>query len=322
MTNLLIYIPTYGRKEALRQQLLTLKHQVKHYSDNVRVIIRDNNSVGEYYNELASEFKDVNNMMFESNFGNIDANANIALGFIYAKIDEFIWLLSDNDIIKNDSIRYILANIDKRFDLILFNNTVTNPEDKIISWENGFIELMEGRMGLISDALYNANYIRSSLYDAFYYHNSSFPHLAVGFSALKKNGVANLLILPREQLHDQSYSSSYGNSNHPYPQYSIGQVGMPQLLPLFSNDQGRKFALSWASENSKSLYINRDLYPGVFYGTVKLLIKYGGVLVYFHLLRGVIYALLNPLTIIFVKYAKQYLPIKAINILKNIRTLL
>jgi hypothetical protein len=319
---LFIYIPTFGREEALRQQLSVLCPQVLLYKNNVRLLIRDNNSEGDYFFKLGEEYYEKDVIEFERNFGNIDGNANIALGFISAKKDEFIWLLSDNDIINDNSIRYLLEHINLSYDLILFNYSVTAPERKLVKWNDGLLSLMEGRMGLISNALYNTNYIRNSLYDAFYYHNSSFPHLAVGFSALKKNVSANLLILPRDQLHSQSYPSSYGSSKHPYPPYSIGQVGMPQLLPLFSDQLAKSFALGWVSDNSKYLYLHKNMYPGVFYGTTKLLIKYGGVRMYFYLLRGAIYAFLNPLTLILVKQAKQKLPTKTINVLKKIRTLL
>ena len=100
MSKIFIYIPTYERQKSLQSQLSILKPQIVKYKDSVRVLVRDNNSEGDYFLEISQEFQGLENISFEKNFGNIDGNANIALGFSSAKEDEFIWLLSDNDIIK------------------------------------------------------------------------------------------------------------------------------------------------------------------------------------------------------------------------------
>ena len=322
MSKIFIYIPTYERQESLKNQLLILKPQILKYKDSVRVLVRDNNSEGDYFLEISQEFQGLENISFEKNFGNIDGNANIALGFSSAKEDEFIWLLSDNDIIKENAIEYLLEQINCKFDFILFNYTVTQPKEEVIELEDGFIKIMDGRMGLISDALYNANSIRNSIRDAFYYHNSSFPHLAVAFSTIKKIGRANFLILPRDCVHSKLIDCDVDDSKNFYPNYSLGQVGMPQLLPFFSKKSAKIFSLGWAREHSKSLYLHKEVYPGVFFGSKMLLRKNGGFFIHFYLMLGKIYAILNPVTIMLINIAKKRLSKKLVSFLKKIRKVL
>jgi GT2 family glycosyltransferase len=119
MIQLLIYIPTFNRPDALTKQLSSLVPQIARYQENVRVIVRDNCSDNDALSVLKIKYHDHKNIFFEENFGNIGGNANIALGFIFAKKDEFLWILSDNDLISHNAIENLMEILNLRIDFVV-----------------------------------------------------------------------------------------------------------------------------------------------------------------------------------------------------------
>lgn len=280
MVNLFIYIPTYSRPIALSRQLDCLFPQAGRFSNRVRIMVRDNDSKGPEFEAIKKKYQ-AENIEFYKNFGNIGGNANIALGFVLSRENEFLWILSDNDLVRDDCVEYLLSVLDYSIDYVVMNDHVVASKIMPWKWSDGWIEPMSWRQGLISAALFNTNTIRDSIGDAFSYHNSSFPHLAVACSAAKKNEQVTFMHLPYWLVHDEDMSSAENIGD-----YSLSQVGMPGLLSLFPKESGRDFARQWTHRNGWLFYKNRYKYPELFASSRYLLIKFGGSIIHFYLFKA------------------------------------
>lgn len=271
MNKLFIYIPTYNRPDALRTQLSVLVPQIVDLPEKVRLLVSDNDSGGGLFPELTREYAPYRNIEFRRNAGNIGGNANIALGFVFARNDEFLWILSDNDIISDSAVRYILGVLDEQVDFYCFNDSVKEPTDVAYPWENGWQTPMDWRMGLISDALYNMNTVKNSIDAAFYYHNSSFPHLAVACAAARSKGTVKFRLLPRERINNNLFRSDESPTD-----YSLAQVCMPLLVPLFPPAEAKWFSRRWIRRHVTDMYRNRKSHFNLYLQSKATLTYYGG----------------------------------------------
>ncbi len=270
MNKLFIYIPTYNRPVALKAQLTALLPQIAKMPEDVRILVNDNAS-DKPLEEFQEQYASFQNIQFRSNSGNIGGNANIALGFVFAQPNEFLWILSDNDIVTDTALDYIIGLLDSSIDFYCFNYSVKVPTAVDYKWENGCQTSMDWRLGLISDALYNVNSIKESIDAAFYYHNSSFPHLAVAFSAMKKKGLVKYMLLPREKINNEIFDSVECPTD-----YSLAHVCMPLLVPLFPAKEAKSFSLSWLNNHGIDLYRNRKFHYHLYLQSKATLAYYGG----------------------------------------------
>ncbi|MBA4383767.1 MAG: hypothetical protein C0410_03455, partial [Anaerolinea sp.] len=117
---LFIYIPTYNRPKSLEKQIASLSSQVTRHKDCVRILVNDNASPTNLFFELEEKYSS-ENIVFHKNSGNIGGNANIALAFTYAKNDEFLWILSDDDLLTDNAVDYILSNLEDTVEFININ---------------------------------------------------------------------------------------------------------------------------------------------------------------------------------------------------------
>ncbi len=271
MNKLFIYIPTYNRPEALKAQLSVLVPQITGLTNNVRLLVSDNDSTNQMYVDIKEKYSGYENVEFRQNVGNIDGNANMSLGFVFARKDEFLWILGDNDTIGGSAIDYILGVLDKSIDFYCFNFSVNEATAIDYSWEQGWQTPMDWRMGLISDALYNINSVKDSIEQAFFYHNSSFPHLAVGCAAAKSKGNVKFMLLPHEKIHNSLF-----RSDEFFTDYSLASVCMPLLLPLFPENEAKSFSVGWLRRHVVGMYRNRNARYHLFLQTRTLLRYYGG----------------------------------------------
>jgi glycosyltransferase involved in cell wall biosynthesis len=271
MKKLFVYIPTYNRPQAIRAQLKALAPQASRYPENFRILINDNSSSSSNFNELAEEYQHIKNIEFRTNSGNIGANANIALGFVFSRPGEFLWILSDNDIVADGAVTTILEAINYEIDFFCFVDSTPEFAEVDLNWKNGCQKLMDWRLGLISDGLYNVNTIKSSIEDAFYFHNSSFPHLAVAFSALKKKGLAKIRLLNRKNINKDFFPSTENPTD-----YSLAQVCMPLLVALFEPDEARDFSNMWLRRHGVDMYKNRKSHYHLYLQSRASLKYFGG----------------------------------------------
>jgi hypothetical protein len=317
MNKLFIYIPTYNRPEVLKVQLSVILPKIAVLPDKVRILINDNASDKPFL-QFHKKYSSSVNIEFRSNCGNIGGNANIALGFIFAKPGEFLWILSDNDIVAETAIDYILASLDSTIDFYCFNYAVKAPKTIDYLWESGCLTPMDWRLGLISDGLYNVNSVKESIEDAFYYHNSSFPHLAVAFSTMKKKGTVKYMLLPREKITKNS-----GDSNESPTDYTLAHVCMPLLVPLFPTKEAKSFILGWVRKHGVDFYSNRKKLYHLYLQSKSTISYYGGWRGKFLLLcMWPVYFVVKPIRVVrrkLINITKKYFSPSTVKKLKNIR---
>jgi hypothetical protein len=293
MKNLFIYIPTYNRPEAIRTQLCALAPQVAKNQSRVRVLVNDNASSNYSFDEVINDFSIYKNIKFQKNGGNIGGNANISLGFVFSQPDEFLWILSDNDIVTESALDYLLPLLEDKVDFFCFLDSDQEPVEIDYSWSNGWQTPMDWRMGLISDALYNTNTVKNSIDQAFYFHNSSFPHLAVGCAAAKKQGIVRFKLLPRSKINSELYRSDESPTD-----YSLAHVGMPLLAALFPPAEAKSFSINWLRSGWMDMYGNRKRHYHLYLQTRATLGYHGGwVAKSMMLWMGPGYFILNPICI-------------------------
>jgi glycosyltransferase involved in cell wall biosynthesis len=268
---LFVYIPTYNRPEALKRQLDVLMPQIKDRGSNVRVLINDNDSSGREVDKIVAEYRNFDNVEARKNGGNIGGNANIALGFSFARPDEFLWILSDNDTITTSAITYILSQLNKGIDFLCYNKEVEDAVDVEHHWRSGWEVPMHWRMGLISDGMYNMATVRKVVDQAFYFHNSSFPHLAVACAAARSKGSVQFRLLPRGKMIKEEYSSKEEPTD-----YSLANVCMPLLVALFPAWEAKSFSRKWLLKHGIQMHIKKNMHPHLYIQSAATIRKYGG----------------------------------------------
>lgn len=271
MSKLFIYLPTYNRLDSLRRQLVALLPQVENFPHDVRLLICDNDSNNYELDELLHGLLELENVEIRRNGGNIGGNGNIALGFVFARPDEFLWILSDNDIVSNNAVSYLMSVLDPAFDFYCFTNEAKCEMEILHDWRKGWQIPMDWRMGLISDALYNMATVRDVVDEAFYFHNCSFPHLAVACAAARKKGVTRFGLLPRQKI-----SADEASSLEQPTDYSLARVCMPLLVPLFPNWEARSFCRKWLWSHGIMLHLNKFRHPHLYIQSKATLKHYGG----------------------------------------------
>jgi|APSaa5957512535_1039671.scaffolds.fasta_scaffold68076_1 glycosyltransferase involved in cell wall biosynthesis len=321
MKKLFIYLPTYNRPNAVRTQLRALAPQVVKYPSEVRVLVNDNASDSFLFDEIINEFSQYENIKFHRNGGNVGANGNTVVGFVLSQPDEFLWLLSDNDIIKDTAVDYLLQSLDERIDFYCFVDSVKEPVEVDHSWESGWQTVMDWGMGLTSDAMYNVNTVQSSIEEGFYYHNSSFPHLAIACAATKKKGIAKFKLLPRERINKEFFPSDECPTI-----YSLAQVTMPLLVSLFPPSEAKSFSLMWLSKHGVDMYRNRKLHYHLYLQSRATLAYYGGWRAKVLLMwMWPVYIVAVPLINIrqsLIRIAKKYLSTSTVQKLKKFREII
>lgn len=235
------------------------------------MLICDNDSSKYAVQEILVALPAQQNVEVRRNGGNIGANGNIALGFVFAKPDEFLWILSDNDIVSPNAVAYLLSVLDPVFDFYCFINEAETESDAQHDWNAGWQTPMDWRMGLISDALYNMASVSDVIEQAFYFHNSSFPHLAVACAAAKKKGVTRFRLLPRQKI-----SAHEASSLEQPTDYSLARVCMPLLVPLFPSWEAKSFCRRWLWSHGVMLHLNKSRHPHLYVQSKATLRHYGG----------------------------------------------
>lgn len=267
--NLFIYIPTYNRPEAIRAQLAALMPQVAKHKGSVRVLVSDNASTHGIYDNLRKEFS-TDYISFRRNPGNIDANANIALGFVFARPDEFLWILSDNDIVAENTIELLMPKLREDIDFFSIWDQVKEEKKVTYYWKDGWVLPVSEGVGLISGLITNMNSVLPYISSAFYFHNSSFPHLAVIFATAKGKGKLIFRTLPLISM-NKNISPTETETD-----YNLAWAGMPLLSELMPFDKAKIFAYGWLKATGINFYRQKNgKYNYVFKQSSAILKSYG-----------------------------------------------
>ena len=287
-TKLYIYIPTYNREREIFAQLGVLYDQVEKYKDKVRVIVNDNGSDQGYYQELKRKYPH-DNIQYNQNFGNIEGNANIIQGFIHAKKDEFIWLLSDDELLNHNSLEYIIKNIDESSDIVLFEKNTRVNNKLIYNFDDQTMDPIDWGQGLISAVLIKSNLIQKYLSAGYYYHNSSFPHLAVFLAAARETKDIKYQFMEMDKVF-----FLYEAKRVRYDAYSIASTGMPWLVDLMHQNNQKRFIHGWTHRNGWRMMAFRKKHPECYVYSRYLIVKYGGVWGYILLIKSWLISLIYP----------------------------
>lgn len=245
---LLIYIPTFEREAALKEQLGRLIPQL---SADVTLMVNDNNSSS--YDVFELEKASGGTFQARKNKGNIHGNANILLGFIFANDFDYLWVLSDNDIVAPNCLTHILTALESRPDYLVFSKAHIEPSKETVLYENGWF-VTTGIMGLISAGIYCVDSIRNQIYQGFYYHNSSFPHLAIILGHLREAGEASVSVLPQGWIIESDFEVKQAN-------YLFSAVGLPQLYSLIHPAKQLEFLRRWLTENHIPYFVAKNQFP-------------------------------------------------------------
>jgi glycosyltransferase involved in cell wall biosynthesis len=214
---LLIYIPSYNRYELLKKQTEMVLKQLR---DDVCLIICDNASTDSRY----SLFKDLqgnNNVFYYRNSVNIGIVGNILKGFTY-NISDYLWILSDDEIIYDDSVEKILSTIvSKSCDHIYLKSNVKGEEellfDNLSGWKNIYSTFSSMSMlGLISANVYNLNLCEKHIHVGYRFGHTLFPHVAIFLSVLSEMKSFNIVVVKNcvtynyneityEDIHDECW---------------------------------------------------------------------------------------------------------------------
>jgi glycosyltransferase involved in cell wall biosynthesis len=178
---LTIAIPTFNRHELLKEQIEALLPQM---SDQIKVVILDNHSepaVSSYLGELCG-----NQIEIIRNRENIGGDANIYRCFEYCET-EWLWVLSDDDLVKDDAVLRVLEEIAHHRDSV-FINFQTGRDYATIGLE-GFCKSKPHYAAAfaISLCIYNVFKLRPWLANYYCYLSSCQGHLILVLKYLENN---------------------------------------------------------------------------------------------------------------------------------------
>lgn len=192
---LTIAIPTYNRKKDLVETLKALTPQL---TDEVEILILDNNSNYDIEKILEENFNstDSSKIKLKRNKFNIGANANIVKCFEKVATD-WMWLLGDDEIILDNAVQIILNDIkicDDTTLLIKYSSSICEEkETKEVKGLEGNIDylsetLSEKRFGnllFISTSVYRVKKITKYLDKGYHYTGSCAAHIIMLFFVLE-----------------------------------------------------------------------------------------------------------------------------------------
>jgi glycosyltransferase involved in cell wall biosynthesis len=99
----------------------------KEMTSDIKVVISDNNSTDiEGYKNIEKYCTD-NNVTYSRNATNLFSDTNIVSGFLHADKGNYLWILSDNDMLMEGSISKIMEILNHDIDVLFF--TVKDREN-------------------------------------------------------------------------------------------------------------------------------------------------------------------------------------------------
>ncbi|WP_129101921.1 glycosyltransferase family 2 protein [Arcobacter sp. F2176] len=254
MNKLTIYIPTYNRAESVLKQLNLIKTI---NNDNITVIVSDNCSTDRIGYEKVKAFCLNNNILYIKNFVNVGADANIFNGFIVSQNSKYIWILSDDDLLKKDAVERVLEILNNNnFDLLFFTfHYIENLS--YATWNqadlyNKNIKISDGS-GLISNVIYKSDFIKESIPIGFQHIYTCFAHLAILIDSFYNKTAeigrigSSSFFVPETNL-PPAISASYSKS----------YFGFVLLAELFEDKLKKEFIIEWSKfKNLRHWFIKK-----------------------------------------------------------------
>ena len=243
MKLLTIYIPSYNRANLLLKQLEAINN-IKNKS-KIRVVINDNCSTDINGYKKVEEFCVKNNFIYNRNKLNMGADANIFNGFLNSFDSKYIWILSDDDLLKKDAVEKIVTILEKNsLDILFFTHSkIDKLEVKMWNQRDFFennIKTSDGA-GLISYVIYKTDFIKNSIPIGFQYIYTHFAHLAVLIDSFRDKNInigrieSSQFFIPDTNLPPPE---GFGGYDHSY-------FGFVLLGELFEKDIKKDFINGW-----------------------------------------------------------------------------
>lgn len=190
---LTIAIPTYNRNETLAQRLRLLLPQL---TARCKLLIVDNCSDVPVAQTLEHLWKEFPQVVFEivRNKRNIGMGGNISRCFELCET-EWLWTLSDDDIVKPEAIEIIFEHISKHPDCIFFNFDVehsqTRSKTHLTRGQQEFVESIEffGNAIFLSSGVYRSSVVSPNTRVAYHNAYSMAPQFAIVLHSLGEKGL-------------------------------------------------------------------------------------------------------------------------------------
>ena len=190
---LTIAIPTYNRNNILKKNLIKLLPQL---TDECQIIIFDNCSeepIEDSIKDLLEKYNQIKIKIIRNKY-NIGMTANILKCF-YECSDPWLWVLGDDDEVKDGAVNTILEDINKNNEkhLITYawdDDSFKREGEVTTSGIDEFIETFEtfGAVLFLSTSVYNIEKVIGSMSFANFFQTSYAPHLVMLFMSLGENG--------------------------------------------------------------------------------------------------------------------------------------
>lgn len=190
---LTIAIPTYNRNEILKNNLRILMPQI---TSDCRLLILDNCSdvpVSDSLGDIIGEYASVDINVIRNSY-NLGLTGNILRCFEMCN-DPWLWVLGDDDEVKEGAIEQIINDLKKYKDNHFISYAWDKPsfqrkKDLITSGADQLIDSFEslGVILFISAGIYNVEKVMSKLSFGNFFQSTYAPHLVVLFMSLGENG--------------------------------------------------------------------------------------------------------------------------------------
>lgn len=285
---LTIYIPTYNRAEKLMHQLSNIS--MEKLPSDVRVVVSDNCSTQPEYETEIRKFCESNQIEYRRHAANMGGNINILDCFRdeFTDTSEYIWCLSDDDILKEGAVGKLISLLKKIQPQILLMSPDFTGEPQLVD-EDSALKLLNAGLGLISAAIYKGAFVLESYargYDVYY---DSFPHANVAFDAFYKEvdeaGSVKVLWVNAKKAVQQNTEEgqrptkrfitfdkpeTFGNS------YILSKVGGVTLAELLPEKEAKVFVKdSWKNKlNLLTMILVRKYFPLQYACSVSVYKKY------------------------------------------------
>ncbi len=217
MTSLLIYIPSFNRYDLLVNQIDNLILSIENdHIFKVKIFVNDNASTDKRYKSLLHKYPQ-DYVTINRNNINIGLVGNLINGFMQINWD-YIWLLSDDDIVQLDALKTIITEISKsEYDIIHLKCGVKGDDrlmdGEILTDKIDFFSRFSllSMMGFMSSNIYSNN-ITKYVQEMYLYGYTLFPFVAgiikiVTCNQFKLKCIGGNLISWR--MENRSYSEIY-----------------------------------------------------------------------------------------------------------------
>lgn len=257
---LTIAMPTYNRTPKAIARIEEAIAQIGNRTD-VQVLVIDNQSAESVEDSFRNKHTSIPPFVrFSTNRVNIGGNGNIARCFEYCET-EWMWLISDDDKLKDDALNVICQTIAKHNDATWIN--FRDPEwllgkREVESCFEGVEKLRMldhfGNALLISNSVFNIQKCSKSIWAGTQYAFTNAPHLAIAWSAVGKQG--KWVLCPSQIVH-RTIPEKGDTFQHMVVALGLLHIGEIPVL----NPQRKRFVKHFASINGdffdpKPLFIN------------------------------------------------------------------